>query len=98
MQDSNLPKFYIITATEILDTGMVSFKFMFDSGSDIDMCLSYNNFGYAKLDKKSDNHVNPFKLVRGEPGAIGDDGVKRWNPKVCKRYTFLRFAYAKGYF
>ena len=31
-----------------------------------------------KLRQKGDDEINPFKLARGEAGAIGDDGVQKW--------------------
>ncbi|MGE5472724.1 MAG: hypothetical protein ACM3UU_00695 [Ignavibacteriales bacterium] len=76
------PRFYVITAKEIIETGKISFKFMFDSGSNIDLCLEFDYFGFAEVVKKDDNYVNPFKLMRGESGAIGDDGIKRLNVNV----------------
>ena len=61
MENKTLPKFYVITASEIVDTGKLSYTFMRDSKSNIDLCLKYGKFGYVKLEKKSDDYINPFK-------------------------------------
>ena len=35
-------------------------------------------WGLLTRASKSSDYVNPFRLARGEPGAVGDDGVPRW--------------------
>jgi len=39
-------------------------------------------YGIVKLREKGENEFNPFKLMRGEPGAIGPDGKLKWQIHV----------------
>ncbi|MGE5328352.1 MAG: hypothetical protein ACM3KR_02445 [Deltaproteobacteria bacterium] len=89
---TEIPKFFVITATSIVNTGKVSWGYIFDSGANKnDLCFDYPYFGFVELAQKPDNFVNPFKLAHGEPGAIGDDGVKRWNANVFESGKGLVF-------
>ena len=72
---------YVITCTHLIETGKMSFKFMFDSKAPFTELADYsnaNNYGFVKLTEKEENEVNPFKLMQGEPNAIGPDGIKKW--------------------
>ena len=73
-------KLYVITATSIKETGSQSYIFMIDS--DAPYYKEYGDishlWGMVKLREKGENEVNPWKLARGEPGAIGPDGIKKW--------------------
>jgi hypothetical protein len=41
-------------------------------------------FGHIKLEEKGENELDPFKWARGEPGALGPNGVKKW-----REHTFV---------
>jgi len=76
-------RLYMITAPSIKETGRISFKFMFDSQAPFnDFADIAENYGMIKLTDKESDEVNPFKLARGEPNAIGPDGVKKWRVYV----------------
>ena len=78
-------RIFVITGISIIDTGKVSFRFMFDSSAPYTQFMEYSGqFGLLTLDKKGDDYVDPFRLARSEPGAIGDDGVKRWQVFIFK--------------
>lgn len=74
---------YVITTPAIRNTDRVSFKFMFDSKAPFEKFASISgNYGIVKLTDKDSNEINPFKLARGESGAIGSDGVKKWRINI----------------
>ena len=78
-------RIFAITGISIKDTGSVSFRFMVDSGAPYEQFMDYSDkFGLLKLDKKGDDYVDPFRLARSEPGAVGDDGIKRWQVFIFK--------------
>lgn len=73
-------KVYIISAEYLVDTGYVSFKFMFDSRAPFPEFGEYaSHFGVVTLKDKDANYVDPFRLMQGKPGAVGPDGHQRWN-------------------
>ena len=74
-------KISVITGTKIIDTGRVSFKFMFDSDAPRDHTLPFKAWGTLCKRDKDDNYLDPFRFARGEEGAIGDDGIPRW--RIC---------------
>ncbi|MFA6594298.1 MAG: hypothetical protein WCT16_03510 [Candidatus Buchananbacteria bacterium] len=79
MTDEARTKLFVITGTSIKETGVYSFKFMIDSQAPRSKLSGISSrFGCLHLRPKDKNYINPFKVVRGEPNAIGDDGVKRW--------------------
>ncbi len=69
--------FRIVTTPQLEQTERVSFKFLVHPGVPRDFIC--DTWGIVTMRRKDDNEINPFKLARGEPGAIGDDGVKRWD-------------------
>lgn len=72
-------KLFAITGKSIRDNGRVSYAFMVKRSIPYrEFAELSGTFGWLRLRRKGDNEVNPFKLVRGEPGAVGDDGVKKW--------------------
>lgn len=72
-------KLFVITGTSIKDTGKVSWSFTMKDGVPFDKFASYcGKFGWLLLRQKGKNEFNPFKLVRGEPDAIGNEGIKKW--------------------
>ncbi len=74
---------FVITAPSIVETKMVSWAFMMKDKIPYDRFSSFaDTFGYLSLNTKSDDHVDPWKFVRNEPGAVGDDGVKRWTLNI----------------
>lgn len=83
--DEQKRKLFVVTASSIVDTGKVSFRFMFDSGARfVDFSDIANQYSWLRLRKKADDEIDPFKLARREPGAVGDDGVKKWEIFVFK--------------
>jgi len=93
-------KIMAITATKVIPTGKISFRFMVDSkpprDGEVDV-IDFDEWGLLELQKKSDDHFAPFewaKCARGEPHKqfIGDDGVKRWNVNVFKGGSGLTMA------
>ncbi len=90
-----MAKVFVITGTDIEATGKVSWKFMFDSGSDFDDYADISGkFGWLELKEKDGNYLDPFKLTKAwsldnseeriklVEEAIGSDGVLRWNVNV----------------
>lgn len=76
-------KLYVITATDVKETGEATFSFMFKSKSPFKEYRDVSGkYGMVKLREKGENEVNPFKLARGEPGAIGPDGKLKWQVYV----------------
>jgi len=72
-------RLFVITTPSIKETGRISFKFMFDSKAPFnDFVDIAEDYGIVKLTDKAENEINPFKLMQGEPNAIGPDGVKKW--------------------
>ena len=72
-------KLFVVTGTKINYTGKVSFKFIATEGVPFnELTEIYNRFAWLRLRDKADNEINPFKLMRGEKGAVGNDGVKKW--------------------
>jgi len=79
------PSMLVIVPSEgIHETGKTDFTFMFtvDVPSELSLVRPY---GVLKRRAKSPDYVDPFKLARGESGAIGDDGVARWHINVGAR-------------
>jgi len=76
-------RIFVVTGTEVPDTGKVSFSFMMKEGVPFEKFRDISQtYGWLQLRKKGDNEIDPFKAVRGEPGAVGDDGVKKWEAFV----------------
>lgn len=74
---------YLIVANTLIETGRVGWGFYFDSGAPYDDFYQLAGvFGVITVKDKSDNYIDPFRLARGEPNAIGPDGVMRWNVNV----------------
>jgi hypothetical protein len=72
-------RIYAIVAGKVEETGMVSFKFIFSSGAPYpEVSQVADVFGVVFLREKSDGYLDPFRLARGEAGAVGPDGFKRW--------------------
>ncbi|HSX24574.1 MAG TPA: hypothetical protein VLG69_01265, partial [Candidatus Andersenbacteria bacterium] len=69
--------FCIVTTPQLQDNGKVSFKFLVQPGVPRDFICDI--WGIVTMRRKGDTEMDPFKLVRGEPDAIGEDGVKRWD-------------------
>ena len=74
----------VITGTTVKETGVVSFKFMFDSKAPhkdyLEPPLYLGKsfpFGWVHTRKRDDNEFDPWKLMRNEENAIGDDGIGR---------------------
>ncbi|NQT50107.1 hypothetical protein HQ571_05420 [Candidatus Kuenenbacteria bacterium] len=80
-------RIFAITGTDVVNNGLVSFKFMFDSGAPPNKILTYGEWGTLHLRDKGDDEIDPFKLVRGEPGAVGPDGVQKWQFNLFKSGT-----------
>jgi hypothetical protein len=81
---------FVVTTTELQDTGKMSVKFMIRDGIPTNELIRYAGvWGLARRRRKDDNEVNPWKLVREEKGAIGDDGVRRWDLHLFKSDGFL---------
>lgn len=72
----------VVPGEGIRETEKVSWEFLIDAGVEVD--LLDRPFGALWRRSKTDKHVNPFKLVRGEPGAIGDDGIPQWNLNIFR--------------
>lgn len=70
-----MKKCFVITAPEVRDTGVVSFKFMFDSKAPRDY-LSFKTWGIFRKSKRPDGAINPFALAdcmaRREPSGPVD--------------------------
>jgi len=76
-------RLYVITATDVQETGKMSFAFMFKSESPFEEYADVSGkYGKVTLREKGELEVNPFKLARGEPGAIGPDGKLKWQVHV----------------
>lgn len=88
---------YAITATEIEETGTISYKFMFDSGAPFESFAGMSSqYGLALLHEKDQNYLDPFKF--GEAcnetdqekrsalmaDAIGPNGTLRWMLNIFK--------------
>lgn len=72
-------KLYIITATNVKETSLITYRFMVDSGAPYQEFRDISGlWGLVKLRDKGENEIDPFKLARGESGAIGPDGIKKW--------------------
>jgi len=62
---------------------LISYIFMFDSGAPHELFMELSdNYGLLELRDKGENEIDPFKLARGQPGAIGPDGVMKWEISV----------------
>lgn len=84
---------HVVAADSVVDTGKISYIFMINS----DMPRDFGNsklYGNLYLREKAPNEVNPFRLARGEPGAIGPDGFKRWTCHLGDSYGQKFFASA----
>jgi hypothetical protein len=74
-------RLFVVTAPAITDTGRVSFKFLFDSKAQNIPFDTTGRYGQVMLEDKHKDEVDPFKLARGEPGAVGPNGTKKW--RIC---------------
>ncbi|HEY4963872.1 MAG TPA: hypothetical protein VIH90_04215 [Candidatus Saccharimonadales bacterium] len=74
----------VVPREGIKDTGLVGFQFLIDVDVPPADVIS-KPFGILSRHKKSDNYTDLFRLARGEPGAIGDDGVLRWGLSLFAR-------------
>lgn len=74
-----MKRIFVVTGDPVVYNGKVSFSFMVKENVPFPKFKEYaKKFAWLRLRKKGDNELNPFKLVRGEPNAVGDDGVKKW--------------------
>jgi len=72
-------RIYVVTATKVIENGRVSYTFMFKSNSPFENYVEISGtYGFVELREKGRNEINPFRLVRGEPDAIGPDGKLKW--------------------
>jgi hypothetical protein len=69
------------------NTGRISFKFLIDA--EIPRGIVSKPFGLLIRQNKTEDYVDPFKLVRNEPGAVGNDGVKRWSLNLYSKGQLL---------
>lgn len=69
---------FAVTTPQLRTTGRMSHNFMVQQGVPDDI-LNCKVWGLVTIRRKGDNEVNPFRLVQGEPYAIGDNGVMRWD-------------------
>jgi len=69
-------RFFVVAAREVKKTAQVSYMFLIQAN----ICPDRDPgvYGFVDLEERGANEINPWKLVRGEPGAIGPNGVKRW--------------------
>lgn len=90
-------RMYVITGTEIKETGTLSYKFMFDSGAPFtDFASISGQYGLMTLHEKDDNYFDPFKWgeAYNEPDpekkaalladAIGPNGTLIWMLNIFK--------------
>jgi len=73
---------YVITATNVRNTGSVSFRFMRDSEAPFrDFSLISSQWGTLLVREVGENEIsNPFKFVRGE----ADDTTHKWQLDIFK--------------
>ncbi|MFA6296490.1 MAG: hypothetical protein WC663_03990 [Patescibacteria group bacterium] len=75
----------VITGTKVVNTGEISFKYLHESGAKHTMISEFfGHYGHVYLREKGENEVDPFKLARGEEGAIGPNGILKWDIVVVK--------------
>jgi hypothetical protein len=80
-----MPVIYAIVAGALVQTGEISFKFMLDSGAPWEELRPYSEiFGVLALAQKRPDYVDPFRLIRSEPGAVEPDGTLRWNLNLIR--------------
>ena len=86
----------VITGTDIVYNGRISFIFMFDSNMPRDWRGTGSNFGLVELKRKDNDHFDPWKWAavrRGELPSdtkfVGDDGVMRWCVNVFNSDGFV---------
>lgn len=88
----------VVTCTKLKDTGRISYIFLFNSKSpEAWMNEGFTDvYGILRRDKKSDNHLDPFKMARVQSGElpretqfVGDDGVARWNVNLFNSDGFV---------
>lgn len=79
-----MKKFFVITTPKVIETNEISFYFMFQSNAPREKLLWGEAYGVVTLKEKDENFINPFRLVRGEPNAIGPDGKKQWKIDLGK--------------
>lgn len=80
-----MERVFLISADDIEETGTISWKYFFESEAPYEtFAQDASYFGFITLREKPANHLDPFRLMRGEPGSIGPDGHKRWNINIMK--------------
>lgn len=70
-------KLVVVTSPEIVENGFVSFRFIFDSGAPRNV-VDAQKFGFVKREPKGSNELDPWRLARSEPNAVGPDGKEMW--------------------
>ncbi len=65
-------------------TGRISFRFLVEADGLPDETFGLP-FGFLWRHAKDENYIAPFKLAHNEPGAVGDDGVPRWQINLFKQ-------------
>ena len=74
---------YVVTAPNLIGTQSVSYAFIFRSGAPTkDAVRLASRYGIVTLHERGKDEIDPFKFVRGEEGAIGPNGTKRWSVAV----------------
>jgi len=73
-----MSKIFAVTTPQLTANGQMSYSFMLAPGVSDDI-LECGYWGVVTIRHKGENEVNPFRLARGEPNAVGDDGVMRWD-------------------
>ncbi len=82
-------KIYAIVADKLEDTGMVSFKFMFDSKAPFEKFIDISSrYGLLTLAPRPDDFIDPFKIfshLEMEPAVEDEDKpIMRWSLFVFK--------------
>lgn len=81
----------VVPSEGVQYTRTINYMFMIEANVPRDLC-SDRPYGTLRRVAKGPNHVQPFKLARGEEGALGDDGVALWQMNIGRMGEQTMFA------